>query len=43
MKKKSYKIVAEKFEGKKPFGRTRCRWEDKRKMDFKDVLNGVVY
>jgi hypothetical protein len=34
---KSYKIVAEKFEVKKPFGRTRCRWEDNRKMDFKNT------
>jgi hypothetical protein len=32
-----YKILVEKPEGKRPCGRTRCRWEDNIKMDLWDV------
>jgi hypothetical protein len=28
-------------EGRRPLGRTRCRWEDNIKMDLKDVKCGM--
>jgi len=31
----SYKILVGKPEGRRPLGRSRCRWEDNIKMDFK--------
>jgi hypothetical protein len=32
-----YRILVEKHEGKRPLGRTRCRWKDTIKMDFSEV------
>jgi hypothetical protein len=32
-----YRILVGKPEGKRPFGRPRCRWEDNIKMDLKKV------
>ena len=33
-----YKILVGKPEGKRPFGRPRCRWEDNIKMNPQEVL-----
>jgi len=33
----SYNILAEKPEGKRPPGRTRCRWEDNIRMDLWEI------
>jgi hypothetical protein len=35
--KKVYKILVGKFEGKRPFRRPRCRWEDAIKMELKEI------
>jgi hypothetical protein len=32
-----YKILVRKLEGKRPFGRPRCRWKDNIRMDFREV------
>jgi hypothetical protein len=32
-----YKILVGKPEGKRPFVRSRCRWEDKTKMDRRKI------
>ena len=32
-----YRVLVGKSEGKKPFGRLRCRWEDNIKMDLQEV------
>jgi len=32
-----YRILVRKTEGKRPLGRTRCRWEDNIKMDLQEV------
>jgi hypothetical protein len=32
-----YRDLVGKREGKRPLGRTRCRWEDNIKMDFQEV------
>jgi len=32
-----YKILVSKPEGKRPFGRPRCRWEDDIRMDLKET------
>ena len=31
-----------KSEGKRPFGRPRCRWDDNIKMDFQEVECGKI-
>ena len=31
-----YRVLEGKPEGKRPFGRPRCRWEDNIKMDFQE-------
>jgi hypothetical protein len=36
-KRNTYKMLVKKPEGKKPFGRLRCRWEDNIKMDLKEI------
>jgi hypothetical protein len=36
-----YRVLMEKPEGKKPFGRPRLRWEDNIKMDLQEVGCGV--
>jgi hypothetical protein len=36
-RRKVYKIPAEKPEGKRPFGRRRCRWEDGIRMDLMEI------
>jgi hypothetical protein len=33
----TFKILTGKPTGKKPLGRSRCRWEDNIKMDFKEI------
>jgi hypothetical protein len=33
----AYNISVGKPEGKRPFGRPRCRWEDTIKMDLKEI------
>jgi hypothetical protein len=35
------KVLVTKSEGKKPFGRPRCRWEDNIKMDLQEVGRGL--
>jgi hypothetical protein len=37
--KNAHKILAGKFEGKRPFGRPRCKWEDNIRM----YLRGIVW
>jgi len=32
-----YRVLVGKPEGKRPFGRTRCRWDDNIKMDPQEV------
>jgi hypothetical protein len=36
-KRNSYRILVGKPEGKRPLGRTRRRWEDNIKMDFREI------
>ena len=36
-----YRILVEKPEGKRPFGRPRLRWEDNIKMDLQEVGLGA--
>jgi hypothetical protein len=36
-----YRILVEKPEGKRPFGRPRCGWVDNIKMDLQEVGCGV--
>jgi hypothetical protein len=36
-KRNVYRILVEKREGKKPFGRSRHRWEDSIKMDLSEI------
>jgi hypothetical protein len=33
----AYRVLVGKPEGKRPFGRPRCRWEDKISMDLQEV------
>jgi len=33
-------VLLGKLEGKRPLGRTRCRWEENIKMDFQEVRWG---
>jgi len=35
-----YRVLVRKSEGKRPLGRTRCRWEDNIKVDFQEVGGG---
>jgi len=35
-----YRVLVRKPEGKRPFGRSRRRWEDNSKMDIQDVECG---
>jgi hypothetical protein len=35
-----YSVIVVKPEGKKPYGRLRCRWEDNIKMDLQEVRCG---
>jgi hypothetical protein len=35
-----YKVLVEKPEGKRPFRRPRCRWEDGIKMDLMEMGGG---
>jgi hypothetical protein len=32
-----YKVLVEKPEGKRPFERPRCRWEDGIRMDLREI------
>jgi hypothetical protein len=36
-KRNAYKILVRKPEGKRPLGRSRCRWEDNIKIDIKEI------
>jgi hypothetical protein len=38
---KVYKVVVAKPEGKRPFGRPKCRWEDGIRMDLGNIVWGV--
>jgi hypothetical protein len=35
--KNTYETLVEKLEGKRSNGRSRCRWEDNIRTDFKDT------
>jgi hypothetical protein len=35
------RILVGKSEGKRPLGRSRCRWEDNTKMDLQEVGGGM--
>ena len=37
-----YRVLVGKPEGKRPFGRPRCRWVDNIKMDLQEVGCGVM-
>jgi hypothetical protein len=37
----AYRVLVEKPEGRRPFGRFRCRWEDKIKMIFWKWVGGM--
>jgi hypothetical protein len=42
VKKNAYRLLVGKPEGKRPLGRTRCRWVDNIKMDLGEIgLGGV--
>jgi hypothetical protein len=32
-----YRVLVGKFEGKRPLGRLKCRWEDNSKMDLQQA------
>jgi hypothetical protein len=34
----AYSVLVEKHEGKRPFGRSRPKWEYNTEMDFQDVV-----
>ena len=36
----AYRVLVGKPEGKRPLGRTRCRWEDNIKMNLQEVGRG---
>jgi hypothetical protein len=36
-KRNAYRILVVKSEGKRPLGRTRCRWVDNIKMDHREI------
>jgi hypothetical protein len=40
--RKVYKVLMGKPEGKKPLGRSRCRWEDGIRMDLREIGWGSV-
>jgi hypothetical protein len=37
-----YKVLVGKPEGKRPLGRSRCRWEDGIRMDLREIFLGGV-
>jgi hypothetical protein len=39
--KNVYRVLVGKIEGKKPLGRTRHRWEDRIKMDLREIGWGL--
>ena len=41
-RRRVYRILVGKREGKRPLGRPRCRWEDNIKMDLQEVGCGVI-
>jgi hypothetical protein len=36
-RRRVYRVLVGKHEGKRPLGRRRCRWENKNKVDLKEV------
>jgi hypothetical protein len=40
--RKMYKVLVRKPEGKRPFERPRCRWEDGIRMDLREIGLGDV-
>ena len=36
-----YRVLVGKHDGKRPLGRSRCRWEDNIKMDHREVGCGT--
>jgi hypothetical protein len=42
-KRNAYRILTGKPEGKRPLGRTRCRWVDNIKTDVREREDGVVW
>jgi hypothetical protein len=41
-KRKAYRLLVEKQEGKRPLGRPRRRWVDNVKMDLRGIVRGGV-
>jgi hypothetical protein len=41
-KRNVYRLLVGKPEGKRPLGRSRCRWEDNIKMDLVEIERGCV-
>jgi hypothetical protein len=42
-KRNAYKILVGKPKGKKPLGRSRCRWVDNIKMDLREDGIGLIW
>jgi hypothetical protein len=36
-KRNAYRVLVGNTKGKRPLGRPRCRWEDKIKMDLREI------
>jgi hypothetical protein len=41
--REAYRVLVGKSEGKRPLGRPRCRWEDRTRMDLRDIGWGGVW
>jgi hypothetical protein len=39
----AYKLLVGKPEGKRPLGRTRCKWEDNGRTDLREMWEGVEW
>jgi hypothetical protein len=42
IQRNAYRVFVEKPEGKRPLGRTRCKWEDNNKMDLTETGWGCM-
>jgi hypothetical protein len=42
LKRKAYRILLRKTEGKRPLGRPRRRWEDNIEMDIRETGSGDI-
>jgi hypothetical protein len=42
VKRNACRILVGKPEGKRPLGKTKCRWEENFKMDLREIGGGVM-